>query len=280
MDIENLALLARLGWDNERIFRLIIKRMNGIENAILAGGPIPEFAPAYAEFQEIAWLASELRDRNFTDITIEEQPFVVATAQGTTKPTGEQIVRAAESSLSIDATGEEVQITQSDRQLMATFNPQTAMTPEVQQFREMMRLRPDLNQYPMVASSSGHFDAMNSVEGIDEIRIATRAPLEVMFYLSKGVVVPAEHLDCGLAASTRSHDGTPFNWHDVVGDLICIRVCEKKPDARLAVKYRDYWYYIDDRDHVSKRTLFMLIAIMDFSRVESRTERPVLTLPL
>ncbi|MGI9518731.1 MAG: hypothetical protein ACR2NP_16860 [Pirellulaceae bacterium] len=280
VDIENLALLARLGWDNERVFRLIIKQMNGVENAVLAGGPVPESVPVYAEFHEIARLLSELRDRNFTDVAVIEQPSVVATARGVEKPSGDQIVRAAESSLSIDATGNAVQVTQPDRQLMATLNPQTIMTPEIQQFCEMLRLRPGLPEYRIVSSSSGHFDAINSLEGIDEIRVSTRAPLEIMFYLSKGVVVPGEHLECGLAASTANYDGTPYNWHDIVGDLICIQVCDKKPEARLAVKYRDHWFYIDDRDQVSKRTLFMLIAIMDVSRVEGRGEKPVLTLPL
>ncbi len=131
----------------------------------------------------------------------------------------------------------------------------------------------------MVADEA-HFDILNSKEGVGEMRIATRAPIEVMFYLSKGVQVPQEHLQCGLAATTNNLDGSPFSWHDVVGDLFQIRCCDKKPNARLAVKYRDYWYYIDDCDQDSKRTLMMLIVIMAFSQIEGQTEKPVLTLPL
>ena len=79
---------------------------------------------------------------------------------------------------------------------------------------------------------------------------------------------------------TKNHDGTNFNWHDVVGDLIDIRCCKKKPDARLRVKYCGYWFYIDNCDHVSKRTLLMMMYIMEFSNVESKSRQPALTLPL
>ncbi len=123
LNIENLALLARLGWDNEVVFRLVIKQINGVENAIRAGGPVPEFAPEYAEFHELAWLANKMRDLNYSDIVVEEEPLVVATGIGLDKPSGDQLVRAAESSFSIDASGDQEEVTKRVRQLTAVLKP-------------------------------------------------------------------------------------------------------------------------------------------------------------
>ena len=78
-------------------------------------------------------------------------------------------------------------------------------------------------------------DALNTLDGMDEIRINTRAPLEIMFYLSKGVIVPPKHYECGLAAHTQNADGTPFDWHDVVGDLMTVHVCKSKPKATSTI---------------------------------------------
>jgi hypothetical protein len=46
------------------------------------------------------------------------------------------------------------------------------------------------------------------------------------------------------------------------------------------VKYRGYWFYIDDRDMASKATLalMMQLARLDFSR--QQPGGPVLTLPV
>ena len=57
-------------------------------------------------------------------------------------------------------------------------------------------------------------------------------------------------------------------------------------DAYVAVKYRDYWFYIDDRDQASKQTfsLMMQLIRLDVSNPltsESGAQKtPVLTLPV
>ena len=57
----------------------------------------------------------------------------------------------------------------------------------------------------------------------------------------------------------------------------------KKPpaDAHVAVKYRGYWFYIDERDRDTKATFALLV---ELSRLQLSTDKggspPVLTLPI
>ena len=66
--------------------------------------------------------------------------------------------------------------------------------------------------------------------------------------------------------------------------LFTVHACKgHKPPATayLAINYRGYWYYIDDRDQASKSTLALMhqLSRMDF-RSERNSVGPLLTLPV
>src|SRR5690606_176125 len=88
------------------------------------------------------------------------------------------------------------------------------------------------------------------------IGIMTRSILSCMYYLSHGVQVPQEHIDCGMVRPPVCPDGVEEEeWQKMFCQLI--RVCwsrfpPKKPF--VAVKYQNYWYYIEDSDRPSKKT--------------------------
>ena len=52
--IDTILLLARSGWAIDRILRLTVNKINGINNASEASGPTPAIAPKYKEFKIIA----------------------------------------------------------------------------------------------------------------------------------------------------------------------------------------------------------------------------------
>ncbi len=52
--IDTILLLARSGWAIDRILRLTVNKINGINNASEASGPTPSIAPKYKEFKVIA----------------------------------------------------------------------------------------------------------------------------------------------------------------------------------------------------------------------------------
>ena len=47
------------------------------------------------------------------------------------------------------------------------------------------------------------------------------------------------------------------------------------------MKYRDYWYYIDERDQASKTTFSLVLQLsrLDFTR-QQKSDAPFLTLPI
>ena len=66
--------------------------------------------------------------------------------------------------------------------------------------------------------------------------------------------------------------------------LFRVHVCKghKRPAcAYIAVRYRDHWFYIDDRDHDSKATLLLMMQLrrLDFQRQKIGVA-PALTLPI
>jgi len=98
--------------------------------------------------------------------------------------------------------------------------------------------------------------------GRNDIVVSTRSLLEVMYYLSQGISIPREHLETGLVTVTVDQDGNPFNWAELTGDLIQIRSCKRRPEMpAVAVKYKGYWFYIDDRDLNSQSTFALLVQL-------------------
>ena len=85
-----------------------------------------------------------------------------------------------------------------------------------------------------------------------------------------------------MVVTTRDDSGRPFDWNQVVGDLFCVCWQRKKPHgAAVAVRYRDYWFYIDDRDLESKATFALLMELFELRAGGAATgTAPVLTLPL
>ena len=58
--------------------------------------------------------------------------------------------------------------------------------------------------------------------------------------------------------------GEPFDWSNVSGDLLQVSSQKHKPKcAAVAVKYRDNWFYIDDRNLSSKSTFTLLLQLFE-----------------
>jgi hypothetical protein len=102
-------------------------------------------------------------------------------------------------------------------------------------------------------------DTRGNLPRADSIGIELRSLLSTFFFVSHGVNIPTSDAQLGRAMITRYKNGQPFGWSLVVGDLVDVRSKTKKPDnARIAVKYRDAWFYIDDSDLNTKYTLLLL----------------------
>ena len=93
--------------------------------------------------------------------------------------------------------------------------------------------------------------------------------------------MPEEHQQQGIARFTTNPDGSPFDWGQVSGDLFHVCVARHRPkSAFVAVKYRDYWYYVLDTDQSSKTTLNLFNELLRLQKVGAVEGQPLLSLPL
>ena len=124
-------------------------------------------------------------------------------------------------------------------------------------------------------------------EGVKVIDLETRSLLQVLYFLSNGVDLPAEHISAGKARLTLDLDESIFDYDRVLGGLFKVKTvsalqCKHRPpSAAVAIRYLDYWYYIDERDHDSRATFAL---VLHMSRIElgqtGAGGAPVLTLPI
>ena len=93
--------------------------------------------------------------------------------------------------------------------------------------------------------------------------ISTRSVLGILNYISKGVLVPKDDIKAKVLTVTRSSNGAVFDWQRVVKGMMTIRTSQNEPISKLvSIPYRGRWYYIDDRDIDSKKTLILLSNII------------------
>jgi hypothetical protein len=111
----------------------------------------------------------------------------------------------------------------------------------------------------------------------DEISIQTRSLSAIMNFLAKGVEVPIEHLE-----EERVFKYEIPTVEEGEKSLIPFRMrsSEEKPkNAFAAVRYQDYWFYIENRDIDSKITLGLVIALFRVLAPTGGGAAPILTLP-
>ena len=105
-----------------------------------------------------------------------------------------------------------------------------------------------------------------------EIVMTTRSMLQIMVEYSSQVNVPPEHVTEGRTI--------PTLFKDDENSLIDINHSRERPeDAFVAVRYRDYWFYIDDRDLKSKMTFTFLMILFSVTETGGKEGLPLVTIP-
>jgi hypothetical protein len=110
-----------------------------------------------------------------------------------------------------------------------------------------------------------------------EIALLTRSMLEVMLELSAYIEVPERDV-----AESRTTPPPAFEAPSGANSPPPIRVLhgESPPaDAYAAVRYRNRWWWIDDRDSPSKRLFGFLMILFSLAETGAPMNLPVLTIP-
>jgi len=136
-----------------------------------------------------------------------------------------------------------------------------------QKVRELLHLSQNAEEFRLALGAVPQDDK--------EIAMLTRSMMEILAEASAGVEIPASDVDEGRVSKM----GTP-GPSSGVGPKFLIRVhsSTSKPEqgeAFTVARYRNYWFWIDDRDLSSKRGLGFLMIL--FTLVESG---PTITPPV
>jgi hypothetical protein len=111
----------------------------------------------------------------------------------------------------------------------------------------------------------------------NEIVLLTRSMLQLIVLLATYVDVPDEHITQGRTTRPISLSD---NDSDKLHQLMRISSGPEEPENPfVSIRYRDYWYWIDDTDFSSKR-IFSFVMIL-FSMTESGSDvgLPLVTIP-
>jgi hypothetical protein len=284
MSADGVLYLAKTTWPIATVFRLWLENLNWVSNAQSASGPTPARAPDYEDFQRGVMALQALQDRAQLVFSAEEREEQVGGELAAERVTGRDVALAAKDGFEYKPTagGKTWVLTRKKRQPVMRVHPDAVSSPEMREATQIFRLRRESTRYDIEIEKLDPFAV--APRGVEIVDLETRSLLQVLYYVSKGVEVPAEHLHEGLAVTTRNADGSVFDWGRVTRGLLRVRAAraEKAPAlAHVAVRYLDHWFYLDRRDADSMSTFSLLVGV---SRLElpARTQGagPALTLPL
>lgn len=286
MSMETLLLLTRTGWSMERVLRLMVQNINGLDNATSAGGPTPQLRPDFESFKKVAGYFRTLQNRNQVEIAYQKSktPKTLSGPIPVQQIAGTDLVLAAEKGFRFDVNeeGTQVILTSPDQFLVLRVAPNIDKTSERDVIFEKLNIDPPgakRNYYPLRLANEGQlFEGRETVK--NQLWISTRSLLETLYYLSQGIDIPDGHYTDGIVTKTLNSDGSVFDWNELTGDLLRIHHSKQRPvQSSVAVQYREYWFFIDDSDLQSKSTFSLLMELYNLEiRGGGAVSAPVLTL--
>jgi hypothetical protein len=168
------------------------------------------------------------------------------------------------------AVGMRVQKSEAADTTMLLFHRER-VAPEVaaaiEELEQLLGVDPDAGQVRVIYSQIAELE--------DDLALLTRSMLQIMVDLATQVDVPEVHVAEGRTlASLPVAEGAPDNR------ILCIHSSRERPgDAFVAVRYRDHWYFVDDRDFKSKRTFTFLMVLFSLTETGGRESLPLVTIP-
>jgi hypothetical protein len=282
--VDTLLVLAQSSWPVSTVVRLWVERLNGVPNAVVTSGP-PHDAPVdFARFLRFAELLQAAQDQELVTVRAEDHFPAVGSPLPAQAITAAAAVEAAKNNMEYRQQPDKSWVlVRRERHLVVKITPGAEHSPEVTELVGLLNLVPGQLRYEMVSASRGDVDpALFPTAPSPVLRVVTRSSAQVLYYLANGVEVPPKHLEAGLVQPPVDAEGRPVG-PEIMRGLFRVRTCKgvKAPkNAYVAVRYRGWWFYIDDSDQQSKATFAL---ILQTSRLDFARQRigagPVLTLP-
>ncbi len=283
ISLEGVAYLSRTTWPISTVFRLYLENLNWVSNAETASGPTPMDPPVYAQFLDGVQALQRLQDRKLITLFTEEREENVSSRLPLTDNTAQTTIESIKNDLELRTSSDGLSLIRRQKQLVLRADLSVDGDPDWLDFCSAFQLNPNLKTIDLTAEKTDPYLQGMPKTGLETLDIEPRSLLQVLFFVAQGVDVPAEHLASGTAPCTRDFEGGYFDWQQVLGGLFRVRSAKSKhrPEcAYVAIQYKGYWYYIDDRDRDTKATFALLLEVSRLDLKSTESKAPILTLPL
>jgi len=283
LSLETILLLSRSGWRIDRVLRITAQGMNGLDNASKASGPTPSQAPRHKRFARVCQLLRDLQRDNLLELGYEDHSTQLSDPVPAGALSSTDMVAAARDGYSfrIAEEGDGFVLMGTKQVPVWRMSPRAAESAAAAEALELLGLDAQRDQFELrvAAVQQPRSEAARGRRGT--IDLSTRSLLGSLFYLSQAVEVPESHRRRGYVTTTLDEEDQPFDWSDVTGDLLKVH-CRATPpgDAAVAVRYRGWWFYIQDDDLSSKSTFALLGQLFALQAGGAKSVPPVLTLPV
>ena len=305
-----LVDLTNQGWDLDRLLRLFVYDMNGLENVPHLAGQGGERLPHFIEFVNVARTLGELQRTGRLELAVDPVPVPVGdlslpTVVGSVSLSDVQKAADGHSVICATPVAEAVPVAKekvdkpgdngpaggkAEKQLVVLKSTVTAydmnLAPDAWKDCDLMesarqlRLAPGAISYRLLPGDGGQFRALFDGPNAN-IFISTRSVITGMLYLSRGIEIPDEHYRDGLVSQTLDDEGRSFDWTETTKGLFRVHSQKLKPrNAFVSVYYRGYWFYIADDDRTSKSSFDLMLELFDLQITRALTSSPVLTVPV
>jgi hypothetical protein len=136
--------------------------------------------------------------------------------------------------------------------------------------RRLMGLDPNATETTVVYGSAP--------TAANEVALLTRSVLEIIIEMASRIDVPAEHVAEGRTYATAPEVGSGPGQ---VPPFTRVHTGKEKPaHAFAAIRNRGHWYWIDDRDRVSKVHFTFLMVLFSLTETGTPPQVPVITVPV
>jgi hypothetical protein len=144
-----------------------------------------------------------------------------------------------------------------------------AIAEDLKKSKKLLGLNPEASEFRVVYGSFAANDT--------EIAILSRSMLQILIDFASYIDVPPSDVAEGrVYAVQREQDETEAEFPP----LIRVRNSASKPDdAYVSVRYRDRWFWIDDRDYPSKRMFTFMMFLFSLTETGGQQAAPIVTVP-
>jgi hypothetical protein len=281
----DLFIVVNAGANIEQLLLLALNDINDVPNAPRSTTLTPKVPDDNTAFLRAIRLLESLRERDATELAFGTSEDAENASDPIPRSSieGRDLLDAAKNGYVYRTReADQMSVFKQERDLYLRIRPAFVRSPEMAEVEQILDLTPGLSKYRI--KSELKEEANEGVPrplGRDTVYLNLRSVLQIMTFLSKGVCVPDEHVQSGIAPVTSGADGRPFDWTRVTAGHFVVHAQKHRPRAaEVAVQYRGYWFYIALNDVNSRASLAILEILFALQESDGRHVGPLLTLPL